>query len=146
MRKSSCSDLHGACGANAHSSSAALYTGVKALTRSLPTSHPTSAGRLSQESFPSKGNGVWRYSFIQAQACWRGTAYMPVKDVSKPSTAKADLPVSDVIIRYSIHCYTILLGCFSHKLPERQGKTARNEKGICTCFAPKRNANMVQSG
>jgi len=39
---------------------------------------------------------------------------MPVKDVSKPSSAQADLPVSDVIIRYSIDCYTILLRCFSH--------------------------------
>lgn len=43
---------------------------------------------------------------------------MPVKDVSKPSTAQADLPVSDGIIRYSVDYYTILLGCFSHKLPE----------------------------
>lgn len=29
---------------------------------------------------------------------------MPVKDVSKPSTAQVDLPVSDVIIRYSVDC------------------------------------------
>ena len=29
---------------------------------------------------------------------------MPVKDVSKPSTAQAELPVSDVIIRYSVDC------------------------------------------
>ena len=43
---------------------------------------------------------------------------MPFKIVFKPSGVQADLPVSDVIIRHSVDCYTILLRRFSHKLPE----------------------------
>lgn len=43
---------------------------------------------------------------------------MPFKSVFKPFSVQADLPVSDVIIRHSVDCYTILLRRFSHELPE----------------------------